>query len=89
MKAPMEDFLATVLPRTADTGSIRGKLPPKSFLLPPNFLFSEKSVLNVQKQKSFPLKMYLVPKTLKPDWGPSSAKIVSAIRIVCFEGHSA
>jgi len=34
--------------------------------------------------------MYLPQKILKPDYyGPGSAKIVSAIRIFYFEGHSA
>jgi len=28
------------------------------------------------------------PQILKPGCGPGSAKIVSAIRIFCFEGHS-
>jgi len=32
--------------------------------------------------------MYFVPQTLKPVYGPGSAKILSAIRIFCFEGHS-
>ena len=34
--------------------------------------------------------MYFAPRTfLKAGYGPGSAKIVSAIRIFCFEGHSA
>jgi len=33
--------------------------------------------------------MYLAPHTLKPGYGPGSAKIVSANRIFCFEGHLA
>ena len=33
--------------------------------------------------------MYFSPQTLKPGYGPDSANIVSAIRIFCFEGHSA
>jgi len=33
--------------------------------------------------------MYFAPQTSKPSYGPGSAKIVSAIRIFCFEGHSA
>jgi len=39
---PVEDFLATILPRPADTGGIRGKLPPKSFLCLPNFVVLRK-----------------------------------------------
>jgi len=30
----MEDFLATVLPRPADTGGIRGQLPQNLFYAP-------------------------------------------------------
>jgi len=33
--------------------------------------------------------MYFTPQTLKPGYGIDSAKIVSAIKILCFEGHSA
>jgi len=34
--------------------------------------------------------LYIFPaQTLKPGYGPGSAQIVSAIRIFCFEGHSA
>ena len=32
--------------------------------------------------------MYFPP-TLKPDYEPDSAKIASAIKVFCFEGHSA
>jgi len=32
--------------------------------------------------------MYFASQTLEPGYGPGSAKIVSAIRIFCFEGHS-
>jgi len=31
--------------------------------------------------------MYVSPPTLKPGYGSGSAKIVSAIRIFCLEGH--
>jgi len=33
--------------------------------------------------------MYFSPQTLKPGYGPDSAKIVSEIKVFCFEGHSA
>ena len=33
--------------------------------------------------------MYVAPQTLKPGYGPGPAKVVYAIRISCFEGHSA
>jgi len=33
--------------------------------------------------------MYFAPQTLKPGYVPGSAKIVSALRIFYFEGHSA
>jgi len=70
----MEDFLATVLPRPADTGA--GQLPPKI-------------LLHSEKQKYFTLTIYFAPQTSKPGYGPDSAKIVSAIRIFCYEGDSA
>jgi len=39
------------------------------------------------KTKIVPPKNVFCPPTLKPGYGPSSAKIVSAIRIFCFEGR--
>jgi len=33
--------------------------------------------------------MHFAPQTLKPGYGPGSAKTVSAMKIFCFEGHSA
>jgi len=38
----MEDFLATILPRPADKGGIRGKLPPNLFCAPPDFVVLRK-----------------------------------------------
>ena len=53
-------------------------------------LCSENFVWNIwQNRNSFPLKFILPHQTYKPDYGPGSAEIVSAIRIFCFEGHSA
>jgi len=42
----------------------------------------------MMKTKAFPPLMHF-PQILKPNYGPVSAKIVSAIRIICFEGHAA
>ena len=33
--------------------------------------------------------MYFNPQTFKPNYGPGCAKIVSAIKVFWFEGHSA
>jgi len=41
MKVPMEDFLATVLPRPADTGAFGGSYP-QIFFVPPNFVVLRK-----------------------------------------------
>jgi len=84
---PMEDFLATVLPRPADTGAFRSSYP-QIFLFPPKFCCAQKTCFK-HMIKIFPLKLYLAPQTLKPGYGPGSAKIVSAIRIFCLEGHLA
>ena len=86
-RSPMEDFLVTVLPRPAYTGGIRGQLPPNLFCAPQILLCSEKFVSNIwQKLKSFPHKKCILPP--KPQNGFVSAKIVSAIRIFCFEVYS-
>jgi len=59
MKAPMEDFLATVLPRHADTGDIWGQLPPNLFCDPANFVVLRKICFkHMIKRKIFSLKMY-------------------------------
>ena len=42
----------------------------------------------LRKIKIFPLKSVFPPETLKAGYGPGSAKIVSAIRILRFEGHT-
>ena len=57
----MEDFLATVLPRPADTGGIQGQLPPNLFCAPQVMLCSEKFVL---KQQSFPFRNVFCPPKL-------------------------
>jgi len=62
---------------------------PQIFIVPPNFVVLRKICFkHMIKTKSFPLKMHFAPQTSKPDCGPGSAKIVSAIRVFCFEGHS-
>jgi len=47
MKTPMEDVLASVLSRTADTVGRSEAVIPKSFLCPQILLCSEKFVLNI------------------------------------------
>ena len=42
-----------------------------------------------EKQKYFPSENVFFPKIIKAGYGPDSAKIVSTIRIFCFQGHSA
>jgi len=60
------------------------------FLVPSEILlYSEKLVLNMTNQKSFPPEMYFTPKTENHGYGPGSAIIVSAIKVFCFEGHLA
>ena len=86
----MEDFLATVLPRPADTWGYSREVTPNLFCVLPNFIVLPKNCFkHMIKTKIFPHKMYFLPQTLKRGYGPSSAKIVSAIRIFCFEDHSA
>jgi len=90
MKAPNGRLLATVLSRLADTGGDSGAVTPKSFLRPQKFLLLRKTFFkHMIKTKCFPTKnVFCLPQTLKPGYGPVCAKIVSAIRIFCFEGHS-
>jgi len=81
----MEDFLATVLPRSADTVGHSGAVTPKSFLFPPNFVVLRKICFkHMIKMKVFPPKNVFSPQTLKLGYGPGSAKIVSVIRIGYF-----
>jgi len=54
MKAQMEDFLATVLPRPVDTVGHSGQLAP-NFYWPPNFVVLRKiSFKHMIKIKNFP-----------------------------------
>jgi len=87
----MEDFLVTVLPRTADKGRRHSRaVTPKYLFTPLNFVVLRQNLLkHVIKTKYFLKIEFAPPKNLKPYYGPVSAKIVSAIRIFCFEGHSA
>ena len=86
----MENFLATVCPGPQTLGTLGGSYPP-NFFMPPKFCCAQKNVFETydENKNLSPIQMYLSPQTLKPDYGPDSAKIVSAIRIFCFEGHSA
>jgi len=86
----MEDFLATIRPRLEDMVGHSGAVTPKSILCPPNFVVLRKNCFkHLIIIKIFPKSVFPPPKTLKPGYWPSSAKIVSAIRIFCFEVHSA
>jgi len=59
----MEDFMATILPRPADTGGIQGKLPPKSVLGLPDFVVLRKICFkHTIKTSIFPLKNVSSPK---------------------------
>jgi len=44
---------------------------------------------HMTKMKTFPDKNVFSPQTPKTGYWPDSGKIVSAIRIFCFESHSA
>jgi len=48
----MEDFLATALPRPADTGH-SGEVIPKSFLCPDNFCCAQKNFFRTYDEKKF------------------------------------
>ena len=63
---------------------------PKSVFVPQNFVVLRKNCFkHMIKIKMFlPQKCILPPQALKPGYGPGSTKIVSAIRIFCFEVHS-
>jgi len=81
MKAPEGRISGDVLTRPADTEGIRGELPQNLVVLRKIYF------KHMIKTKIFPSKkMFLAP---NPGHRPVSAKIVSAIRIFCFEGHSA
>ena len=89
-KTPTEDFLATVLPMSTDIRGIWKQFSPNLFCAPTNFVVLRKICFKrIITTNLSPLKMYFLPQILKPGYGPGSAKIVSAIRIFCFEGHSA
>ena len=79
----MEDFLAMVLPRPADTGGIRGNY--LQIVVTPKFVVLRKICFeHMTKTKIFPPTNVFPPQTLKPGCGLGSAKIVSAIRIFLF-----
>jgi len=70
MKAPVENFLATVLPRPADTGENPGAVTTKSFLCPPKFVVLRKICLNLATGLVLPklcLQLgYFVLKAIRP-----------------------
>jgi len=71
-------------------GGHSGEVTPKSFLCSSNFVVLRKICVKHDKNLNLsPIKMYFAPQTSKPGYRPSSAKIVSAIRIFCFEVYSA
>ena len=65
-----------------------GQLPP-NFLCLSKFCCAQKKLLSKydEHKKLSPLKLYSPP-TLQPGYESGSAKIVSTMRIFCFEGHS-
>ena len=71
--------------------NIWGRLPLKLILSPPNFVVLRKICFKhmIKTKSPPPKKVFCQPQTLKPGYGPGSAEIVSAIRMLCFEGHSA
>jgi len=68
----------------ADTVGVEhwGQFPQISFV-------PLKMLLCLENKNLSPLNMYFAPQTLKPGYRPDSAKIVFAIKVFCFEGHSA
>ena len=91
MKAPIGRLSSDGLPMPADAVGHAGAVAPKSFLWPPNFVVLSKICFkHLIKIKIFPHKnVFPPPQTLKPGYGPGSAKIVSVIRIFQYETYSA
>ena len=69
-------------------GGHLGAVTPKSFLWSCKFCCAQKNLFQTHDKKKNLLPKNVFPPNLKPGFGPGSAKIVSAIRIFCFEGHS-
>ena len=71
-------------------GGHSGVVTPKSFCAP-NFVVLRKICFKTydKNKNSSPIKMYFAHQTSKPGYEPGTAKTVSAIRIFCFEVHSA
>jgi len=87
----MKDFLEMVLSRPADTGH-SGPVTPKSIFVSIRSCCGQKNLFETyDKNKNiFPKYVGLsCPQTSKPGYGSGSAKIMSAIRIFCFEDHTA
>jgi len=63
----VEDFLATVLSRPAETMGHSGTVTPKTLLCHLNFVVLRKICFKyIVKIKTSPLKMHFPPQTLKP-----------------------
>jgi len=89
MKAPNGRLSADGSARPADKGGgIRVQLPPNLFYSLPDCVVFRTICFKQTIKYLSPLKVYFGPQILKPGYRPGSAKIVSAIRIFCFEGHS-
>jgi len=73
------------------TGGNSEAVTLKSFLCLIKFCCAQKNLFQTcdKNRNLSPLKMCFSPKKLKPGYRPGSAKIVSVIRIFCFEGQSA
>jgi len=70
-------------------GGAFGAVTPNLFCALPSFVVLRKICFkHMIKTKIVRLQMYFAPQTLKPGYGPGSAKIVPEIRIFCFQGHS-
>jgi len=80
-RPPMADLWRRFCPGPQTRWRIRGQLPLNLFCAPQILLCSETFIA--------PKNAFCSAQTLKPGYGPGFAKIVSEMRIFCFEGHSA
>jgi len=68
-----------------------GPVTPQIFFVSIKFCCGQKNLFETYDKSKIIFPKYVdlsCPQTLKPGYGPGSAKIVSAIRIFCFEGHT-
>jgi len=89
MKVPNGRLSGDGSAQTRRHGGNSGAVIPKSVVWPQNFVVLRKICFkHMIKSKIFSPKNVFYPPNLKT-WlrGSGSAKIVSAIRIFCFEGH--